>query len=308
MTLDTQVREIIDDVLRNNRVVLFMKGNRQQPQCGFSAKTVAALDMLLPDYLDINVLDHPEIRDGIKLYGNWPTIPQLYVAGELVGGSDIVTEMFATGELAQVLGVERVQGGVPAVAISENALALMRGAVEQRADMAIHLRIDAGWQHTLTLAPPTGQEVRVGLPGIELYLDPWSAGRADGLKIDVEDTLQGSRFRFDNPNAPPPVQALSAMDLRNRLQAGDRIELIDVRGPDERAIAVIAGACAWDEETDRRIAALPKDTVIVFHCHRGSRSQHAAEYLRRKGFRNVHNLTGGIDAWSLEVDSQVPRY
>ena len=84
----------------NNRVVLFMKGNRQQPQCGFSAKTVSALDMLIPDYLHVNVLDHPEIRDGIKAYGNWPTIPQLYVGGELIGGSDIVLEMFESGELA----------------------------------------------------------------------------------------------------------------------------------------------------------------------------------------------------------------
>ncbi len=308
MTLDTQTREIIEDVLRNNRVVLFMKGNRQQPQCGFSAKTVAALDMLLPDYLDINVLEHPEIRDGIKAYGNWPTIPQLYVAGELIGGSDIVTEMFASGELAEVLGVERGDGGAPAVEIADSALAVMRGVIEQRAEMAIHLRIDAGWQHTLTLAPLTGQEVRVAAGDVELHMDPWSASRADGLKVGMEETLQGTRFSFHNPNAPPPVQALGATDLKARLDAGETLELIDVRGPEERAIAAIPGARAWDEETDRRLDSLPKDAMIVFHCHTGSRSQQAAEYLRRRGFRNVHNLTGGIDAWSREVDSQTPRY
>ena len=74
-----------------------MKGNRIQPQCGFSAKTVAALDMVLPDYLTVDVLQNPEIREGIKAYGNWPTVPQLYVAGELIGGCDIVTEMFDFG-------------------------------------------------------------------------------------------------------------------------------------------------------------------------------------------------------------------
>lgn len=97
--MDNDTRGIIEDVLRSNRVVLFMKGQRAQPQCGFSAKTVATLDMLVPDYLDIDVLEHPQIREGIKAYGNWPTIPQLYIKGEFVGGADIVTEMFQAGEL-----------------------------------------------------------------------------------------------------------------------------------------------------------------------------------------------------------------
>ena len=72
--------------------------------------------------------------------------------------------------------------------------------------------------------------------------------------------------------------------------------------------ASIAQASPWNEETDRRLGALPKDALIVFHCHRGGRSQQAAEYLRRKGYRNVHNLAGGIDAWSAEIDPTVPRY
>ena len=308
MNIDPQIRELIDDVLRNNRVVLFMKGHRQQPQCGFSAKTVAALDMLLPDYLDINVLEHPEIREGIKVYGNWPTIPQLYVGGELIGGSDIVLEMFASGELAEALGVEARPSGEPRIEIAADAATAMRGALEQREKMAIHLRIDAGWEHTLTLAPATGEETVVTAGGISLHMDPWSASRADGLRISMEETLQGTRFQFDNPNAPPPVQALSAASLKTRLDSGERFELVDVRSPDERAIASIPTARAWNEETDRHLASLPKDTMIVLHCHKGGRSQQAAEYLRRKGFRNVHNLTGGIDAWSQEVDSQVPRY
>jgi monothiol glutaredoxin len=308
MSLDPQTREIIEDVLRNNRVVLFMKGHRHQPQCGFSAKTVAALDMLLADYLHVNVLDHPEIREGIKAYGNWPTIPQLYVGGELIGGSDIVLEMFASGELAEALGVNGADVGDPRIEIAQDAAAVMRGAIEQRADMAVHLRIDASWQHSLSLAPLTGQELRVSVPGIDLYMDRWTAGRADGLRISMEEALQGTRFRFDNPNAPPPVQALDARGLKARLDAGEKLELVDVRGPEERAVAVIPQARMWDEATDRYLDSLPRDTMIVFHCHKGGRSQQAAEYLRRKGFSNVHNLTGGIDAWSLDVDPKVPRY
>ncbi len=306
--MDSQTREIIEDVLRNNRVVLFMKGHRHQPQCGFSAKTVAALDMLLADYLHVNVLDHPEIREGIKAYGNWPTIPQLYVGGELIGGSDIVLEMFASGELAQALGVESADVTNPRIEIADDAAAVMRGAVDQREGMVVHLRIDASWQHGLNLAPLAGQELRVAAAGVDLYLDPWTASRADGLKIGMEETLQGTRFRFENPNAPPPVQPMSVRSLKARLDAGDSLELIDVRGPDERVTATIARARAWDEATDRHLDSLPKDTMIVFHCHKGGRSQQAAEYLRRKGYTNVHNLTGGIDAWSLEVDPQVPRY
>ena len=308
MSVDPETRGIIEDVLKSNRVVLFMKGNRQQPQCGFSAKTVSALDMLIPDYLHINVLDHPELREGIKAYGNWPTIPQLYVGGELVGGSDIVLEMFESGELAQVLGVEPSAATAPRIDIADAATKVMAGAVQQRQGVVIHLRIDATWQHTLNLAPLTGEELCVTTSGVDLYLDPWTAGRADGLKIGVEEALQGTRFQFDNPNAPPPVQQMSVKTLKAKLDAGEALELIDVRGADERAVASIPGARMWEEATDRHLDSLPKNTLIVLHCHKGGRSQQAAEYLRRKGFTNLHNLAGGIDAWSLEVDAQVLRY
>jgi len=308
MSLDPEVRQLIDDVLQNNRVVLFMKGHRQQPQCGFSAKTVSALDMLLPDYLHINVLEHPEIREGIKLYGNWPTIPQLYVAGELIGGSDIVLEMMESGELAEVLGMEKPQPVVPRIELDAGSAGRMAEAAAQRPGDVVHLRIDASWQHVLSLGPPLPGEGHVTVGPVDLYMDEWSAARADGLRVSVEDTLQGPRFRFDNPNAPPPVQQMSVRTLKGKLDAGEKLELIDVRGPDERAVALIPQARAWDESVDRHLDALPRDTLVVFHCHKGGRSQTAAEYLRRKGFTNVHNLAGGIDAWSLEVDPAVARY
>jgi monothiol glutaredoxin len=85
MNLNDAVKDRIESYTKNNKVVLFMKGNPQQPMCGFSAKTVAALDSVVPEYTSVNVLDDEEIREGIKVYGNWPTIPQLYIDGELVG-------------------------------------------------------------------------------------------------------------------------------------------------------------------------------------------------------------------------------
>ena len=96
-------RTRIDGLVKDNRVLLFMKGNRQRPQCGFSAQVVQILDSLIPDYSTVNVLEDPEIREGIKEYSSWPTIPQLYLAGEFQGGCDIVMEMYESGELQQKL-------------------------------------------------------------------------------------------------------------------------------------------------------------------------------------------------------------
>ncbi len=98
-----EVKARIEDLLNKNKVVLFMKGNKQMPQCGFSARAVAILGELGTDFETVDVLSDAEIRQGIKEYGNWPTIPQLYVNKQLIGGSDIMMEMFETGELKEVL-------------------------------------------------------------------------------------------------------------------------------------------------------------------------------------------------------------
>ncbi len=102
MPLSAQER--IQHLIESHPVVLFMKGNRGRPACGFSAKAVEVLDGLLPNYFAVDVLQDPEIRDGIKAYSNWPTIPQLYIRGEFVGGSDIMLALFESGELEEKLG------------------------------------------------------------------------------------------------------------------------------------------------------------------------------------------------------------
>ena len=94
----------IDDIVKKNDVVLFMKGTALFPQCGFSSRAIAILDHLGVSYETVDVLQDPEIRQGIKQYSDWPTIPQLYVKGEFVGGSDIMMEMFESGELQQLVG------------------------------------------------------------------------------------------------------------------------------------------------------------------------------------------------------------
>jgi monothiol glutaredoxin len=101
---DAQTR--IADIVKQNDVVLFMKGTALFPQCGFSSRAVAILDRLGAPYETVDVLQDPEVRAGIKEYSEWPTVPQLYVKGEFVGGSDIMMEMFESGELQQLLGAE----------------------------------------------------------------------------------------------------------------------------------------------------------------------------------------------------------
>jgi monothiol glutaredoxin len=98
------VQEIIKDQVTKNPVVLYMKGSPDFPQCGFSANVVGILRACgVEDFYSVNVLENPDIRQGIKEYANWPTIPQLYVNGEFVGGSDILREMYESGELKKVL-------------------------------------------------------------------------------------------------------------------------------------------------------------------------------------------------------------
>jgi monothiol glutaredoxin len=96
------IEQFIENEVRSNDVVLFMKGTPQFPQCGFSSQVVQILEHVGVPYKSLNVYDSTELRDGIKIYSNWPTIPQLYVKGGFVGGCDIVREMFQAGELQQL--------------------------------------------------------------------------------------------------------------------------------------------------------------------------------------------------------------
>ena len=111
--LRQDIREHLKQAIEGQRVMLFMKGTPDMPRCGFSARTVAMLDELGTDYAAMDILPHPLIRQELSDLSGWPTIPQLFIGGELVGGCDIVTEMFETGELAQALGVED-NGAAPA--------------------------------------------------------------------------------------------------------------------------------------------------------------------------------------------------
>src|ERR671939_1674447 len=117
------MRDAIQEAIRENRVILFMKGTPEMPACGFSARTVAALQATGAPFAAVDILPDPRIRQELSALSSWPTIPQLFVDGELVGGCDIVTEMYESGELAEVLGVD-----APADAPAEAPVAAEPGA------------------------------------------------------------------------------------------------------------------------------------------------------------------------------------
>jgi len=305
---DDGTQNELQALIGSDRVVLFMKGNRGAPQCGFSATVVEILDRHVPEYTTVNVLADPAIRDGIKKLSDWPTIPQLYIGGEFVGGCDIVRQMEDEGELVTALGDAVAEVEPPEITVTDAAAATFRDAsVEGDRDDLLRVTIDSAFRHDLALGPSQERDIVVIANGIKLVFDPSSARRAKGLVIDhVREPQEG--FKLDNPNAPTQVQQTSAAEVKAWLDAGERMQLLDVRTPEERATATIEGSTLVTSENIDELMALPTDTKIVLYCHHGVRSYQAAQHFAQKGFRELHNLVGGIDAWSSEVDDSVPKY
>ena len=307
MSESATVRQRIEALLASHRVVLFMKGTRHAPSCGFSAATSGVLNDLLDDYASVDVLADEGIRQGIKEYGNWPTIPQLYVDGELVGGADIVQGMAASGELHKLLGVAEPDRTPPEITISDEAAAQIRAALADAEGMGLFLAIDARYQPQFQLREITGSEIRAVAGGIDVLFDPASAQRARGARIEWVATAQGEGLSINLPAAPPAVHSIDVHALKGLLDAG-RITLVDVRPAEDRARAPFPGAHVLDSESHDRLVGLPKDTPLAFLCHHGQSSRRAAEHFRERGFRVLHNVEGGIDAWSRQIDPSIPLY
>lgn len=308
MSLDPALRSRIETLLQSHPVVLFMKGAPQAPQCGFSAKAAGILDALLPEgYAHVDVLADPEIREGIKLYGQWPTIPQLYVRGELVGGSDIVEQLASSGELHALLGLPAPDRSPPKLSITPAAAEQLRAAIANAGgEYAVRLDVDARYNARLQLAPVDPHALAVEVEGVRVQTDWMSARRADGLVIEWVDDQRGRGLMVHNPNAPAPVRAIAPAEAAERVRTG-RLRLIDVRPPAERALASAPVPFDTLDGGVDALEALPKDTPLAFLCHHGGRSAQAAEHFRAKGFPEVYNVEGGIDAWA-DADPAVPRY
>ena len=308
--MDERTRERIQSAIEGNDVVLFMKGTPQQPRCGFSATVVQILDTLGARYSSVDVLSDAAVREGIKEYSDWPTIPQLYVKKEFVGGCDIVKELYGSGELEEKLGVKPATPiEPPRITVTERAAKALKAALDSESDTeGVRFEIDARYGYALSIGERSPKDIVVESGGVTLLLDRGSAQRAGGTTIDYVDTPEGAAFKIDNPNEPPKVRQMAPRELARRLDLKEGLQLFDVRTEGERQTAMITGSRLLDRATEAEITQLPKDAVLVFHCHHGGRSQAAAEHFLGQGFKNVYNLAGGIDAWSVEVDPSVRRY
>lgn len=311
--LPETLRDRITTLLAESHVVLFMKGTRRAPQCGFSASVVELLDGWLEDYATVDVLADPELREGIKAFSDWPTIPQLYVGGEFVGGADILRELDDSGELGTTLGA--AAPAAPLLTITPEAAAQFRDAFESpdiEPSDVLRLAIDNRYHNDLSIGTARPGDIEVESNGVRLVMDRRSARRARGLTIGFVEGPGGAGFKIDNPNAPPQVRELSVGELASRLAEASRqgtpLHLYDVRTEQERAIARIDGAVLLDGSSAEVIEALPRDTPLYFHCHHGGRSLAAGQHFIEQGFLEVYNITGGIDAWSQAIDPSVARY
>ena len=169
--MDQATQQKIEDLIRSEKVFLFMKGNPQTPMCGFSGNTVKMLkDLLGEEYGSFNVLEDNEIREGIKAYSDWPTIPQLYINQEFVGGNDIISEMFNTGELHELLGLKKPDRTPPDMSISDEALAHIKEGMKEAGNHKLFLSIDDEFNTRFSLDTPKGYEVVATFKDLDIYM------------------------------------------------------------------------------------------------------------------------------------------
>jgi monothiol glutaredoxin len=309
MTLAPELKQKLDGLVSSDNVVLFMKGNRSFPQCGFSSSVVGMLNTLIPKYATVNILADNDVRNGMKVYSEWPTFPQLYIKGEFVGGADIVKSMYDSGELQKLIGAFSSPPSAPKVTVSARAAKELSEALKDGSPGdVIHITITNSWEHQLDIGASEAGHVSLSVNGLALQFDPASAAKASGLSIDFIESAEGAGFKIDNPNRPAAVKQVGPQELKALMDAGTVKTLYDVRTAKEASVAKIAGAILVDDTVMATIESLPRDTVLAFQCHHGGRSQSAAEHFLKMGFKQVYNLAGGIDSWSMLVDKTIPRY
>ncbi len=298
--MNDQTTQRIENMLAENPVFLFMKGTPQTPMCGFSSNTVKILKDLIGDnFASFNVLEDPEIREGIKTYGQWPTIPQLYVDKELIGGNDIISEMFNTGELHTLLNLSQPDRTPPQISITDEALNHIKEGLKDMGDHQLFLSVDDEFNTRFSLEMPKGYEIIADVGDLKVYMDIGTAKRSEGVEISWVDELQGSGLRIKNPNEPPAVNDLSVSELQDWFDT-DTVQpkVYDVRSVEKFNEGSVDKATRLDKQSISEIEAMDKDTPLVFVCQVGQSSMSAAEFFRKKGYTKVFNLTGGYNAWN----------
>ena len=299
----------IEEHLEQHNIVLFMKGSKAAPQCGFSAKVVNILEDIVDGFHSVDVLLDSQLREDLKIFSDWPTIPQLFVNKEFIGGSDLVEQLFISGELHEQLGGKKNERStVPKIHVSEEAAAAIKEGVDRSGNEVLHLTIDESFNHDFKIEPKDPSRTCVLASGVEIYLDRDSLNRASNLKIGMIDSDQGYGFEIFNPNVARSFKDISVQELKELDDSGEEFFLFDVRTMEERKIACLQNSIFLDERAVETIRNIDQDTRLIFYCHSGVRSQEAAKYFFDQGYTQSFNLVGGIDAWSVYVDPSIPRY
>jgi len=297
MPLDPEIKAMIDQQIASADVVLYMKGSPKMPQCGFSAKTAGMLDGLLNgQYAAYNVLEDERIREGIKVFSDWPTIPQLYIKGEFVGGCDIITEMYNAGELHEMLGLEVPDRTPPEITITDEAATQIKGFLDQYPGQYLHFSVGSDWDARFEVGPRGGHEIATEAAGMTVLMDLATAQRAKGATIDWVESMQGSGLKLDLPGAPMPVQNMTATELQRRLNDGENLWLIDTRPEPDRKAKPVDFAKPLDAEWMAKLKDADPHQPVVFMCHVGITSLKIAEHYRKQGLQNLYNLEGGVEA------------
>ncbi len=203
------IQKRIDEIVQSHKVVLFMKGTRMAPQCAFSTQALQTLRRCGAEVEPIDVLADPDLREGLKEYSNWPTFPQAYIDGELVGGSDLLAELYETGELQKKLGTaddsaEDDAAKPPSVTITAAARKAFEAAREQHCEPGEVLRLEVKppFRCDLFFGSKREDDFVVDCGGLSVHVSPRCAPRADGTTIDFVDGPEGMGFAIENPNAP----------------------------------------------------------------------------------------------------------
>ena len=295
--LDPEVQSMIEQQIASSDVVLFMKGSPKMPQCGFSAKTAGMLDGLVGnDYAAYNVLEDERLREGIKQYSDWPTIPQLYIRGEFVGGCDIVTEMYNAGELHEMLGLQMPDRTPPEITVTPKAAEEITKFLDQYPGQYLHFSVTPDWDARFEIGPRGGHEIATEALGLIFLMDLATAQKAKGATIDWVETMQGSGLKLDLPGAPPKVQSIKASEVMERLEAGESLWVVDTRPEADRVANPVSFAMPLDADTMTKLKEADPDQPVVFMCHVGITSQQIAEHYRKQGMRQLFNLEGGAEA------------
>jgi monothiol glutaredoxin len=303
--MDSELRNKLQTLVDGHNVVLFMKGNRNQPQCGFSARVVGLLEDLEADYQTYDVFSDSDIRSGMKDFTNWPTFPQLYINQEFVGGCDIITEMGQSGELATQLGIKLTEVPLPDISCSPSMITVLNQSISEHGG-GVQFSISKQFQYDIGIGPKQDGQYELIVNGVPFYFSRGTAQRANGISFDYNEE-EGGGVIIDNPNEPK-VKDLSVEELSAWIKEGKEINVYDVRSESEREIAKLDFAEHFTPEAQQKMRNLAKDALIIFQCRSGGRSLDAGKHYVQQGFSNVYNLVGGINAWSERIDTSSTVY